>query len=715
MSEAAATGQPDLVKSVGSEMRRFATWWDRFATVEVGDVRHIQAGEAVDSAEHVALALAHWHDRGEATADLAFWKQHLEDFHSPKAFALVVDALLRKEDYRSAMALLVNWLSQVEQVPLEDGEYSFHALALRWMLGWTGRYNGAAGQQPRDTWALIRKFFDYLEANAEDFWQVPTLDLTPGRAPEEKEDDLYSAAYDDVTYQDTTDDGEEGMIAGVMPAEDFDLDEEAQRLDNRLRFLGTLSRLWLIASRSSALSPPDPRRDDVMAGWLKQARANQPALLALLQEINSHHVPEPTGSFDSVVEYDRRRVIKEQLLHTIINASMDTALAIGALQGAMGHVSPPPRPSPTEGAAIIPTWEPHVIRIEQAILRGDASEVRRLLPGFVEDFKHEPLIFAPLSSGGNPRDILRVRINQTILRALVVSLPRLGLLREAYHLVKIAHHMEQAHKVQGRGVTEFNFLFQAGFQAVVEALTLSSGSWEKWRGGDSRLAEVLEQITTPFLTLWMEHSKTLQLASLEGVRGEREWQSLRLFVQRYGSDIFQARFMALGNLRGIVHRGAGPYLDYLHEHPDPLQPNRLIEDIARGKMTREDAEKSLTIVLQAVIENYEEYKDYKSTATQSDYGENLHMLLDLLRLKASYDRHAWNFRPLVLAHEVLARQDKREAALQWEENFTRVSREMSLLVLADLARLEQAHGLKLRTIADHLQERFVKPLSHDRM
>src|SRR5262249_30097609 len=112
---------------------------------------------------------------------------------------------------------------------------------------------------------------------------------------------------------------------------------------------------------------------------------------------------------------------------------------------------------------------------------------------------------------------------------------------------------------------------------------------------------------------------------------------------------------------------------------------------------------------------YEEYKDYKSTATQSDYGENLHMLLDFLRLKATYDRHAWHFRPLVLAHEALVRKDRWEAARQWEENFTRISREMSLLLLAELARIEQAHGLRLRTIGDHLQERFVKPLSHDRM
>jgi hypothetical protein len=706
MSEAAATGQKDLVKSLGDEMRRFAVWWDRFASVEVGDVRHVHGNEAVDSAEHVALALGHWQERGKATADLAFWKQHLEDFHSPKAFALVVEALLRKEDYRSALALLVNWVSHVEQVPLEDGEHSFHALALRWMLGWTGQHTEAGTAEAHDHWALIRRFFDYLEANADEYWHPPALELGTQDMEDDAEEDIYSAAYDDVTYQDSADDGEESMVSGSMPREEFDLDSEAERLEKRLRFLGTLSRLWLIASRSCCQLPPDAAREEVMDGWLAQARANRPRLLALMQDIHQHQVPEPTGSFDSVVEYDRRRVIKEQLLHTIINASLDTTLAIGALQSARGHV-------PQSGGDT-PAWEPHAIRIEQAILRADAPRVRELLPGFLAEFRQEPLIFTALATGGSPQDILRVRLAQTILRALTVSLPRLGLLRETYHLVKSAYAMEQASKLQGRGVTEFNFLFQAAFQAVVEAVVLSSETWEPWRGGDGRLAEVLEQVTTPFLTLWIEHSKTLQLASLEGLRGEREWQALRLFVQRYGGDLFGARFMALGNLRGIVHRGAGPYLDYLHEHPNPLQPIRLIEDIDRGKIARADAEKYLTIALQAVIENYEEYKDYKSTATQSDYGENLHMLLDFLRLKANYDRHAWNFRPLVLAHEVLARENRPDAALQWEENFTRVSREMSLLLLADLARLEQAHGLRLRTIADHLQERFVKPLGYDR-
>ena len=61
----------------------------------------------------------------------------------------------------------------------------------------------------------------------------------------------------------------------------------------------------------------------------------------------------------------------------------------------------------------------------------------------------------------------------------------------------------------------------------------------------------------------------------------------------------------------------------------------LIDDLD-GRLPRAKAEQQLQMVLQAIVENYEEYKDYNNTTPQSDYGENLHALLDFLRLKAAY-------------------------------------------------------------------------------
>jgi hypothetical protein len=249
---------------------------------------------------------------------------------------------------------------------------------------------------------------------------------------------------------------------------------------------------------------------------------------------------------------------------------------------------------------------------------------------------------------------------------------------------------------------------------VVENVIRSSADWEWQHGDDGHIVDLLERLTAPFLALWIEHSRSLQLSVLETLTGESEWRALQAFVQRYGGDLFHARFLTLANLRGVLHRGAGAYLDYLRDNPDPLRPVRLLDDLGRT-IRREDAVRRITVTLQAVVENYEEYKDYNTTTTQSDYGENLHVLLDFLRLKAGYERHAWQFRPLVMAHEVLARRGRGKAAVLWEQSLTNFTRELARQHLEQLARLERAHGVRLSTVGDRLGERFVKPLALDRL
>jgi hypothetical protein len=287
-------------------------------------------------------------------------------------------------------------------------------------------------------------------------------------------------------------------------------------------------------------------------------------------------------------------------------------------------------------------------------------------------------------------------------------------LRETYHVLRGAWASEQAHPPAGRGITEFNHLFQAAYQAVVECVMESSAGWTPAADADRELVNLLETLTAPFLTLWIEHSRSLQLSCLEAVRGERQWEALRAFIKRYGRDLFQTRFLTLANLRGILHHGVGAYLDSLAENPDPLHPIQLMEDLGR-RIKREEAIAHLQQVLQAVVENYDEYKDYNTTTALSDYGDNLHVLLDFLRLKANYERHAWQFRPLVLAHEVLARGGRAQSAVLWEGAFTQITREMADQHLAHLQKLEEAHGIHLNTVGDRLRERFVKPLHLDRL
>jgi hypothetical protein len=702
-------------------MKQLAAWWDRFATTTVNDVRHVHGAEAASSAEHVADALATWRQRGEAAADLGFWRQHLDNFRTPKAFALVVDSLLRKHDYRAAMALLMNWLAQAEEVSLEDGTHSFHALALRWMLAVCGPGRGPAGREEEppavpeaERWPLARKFLDYLEANAEDFGSVPrlggvTVREEAGGEPveqEEEEEALYGAAYEGVTYRDSTDDDVESEVLDIMPREAFDLEEQGPRLEQRLRFLATSARLWHIATRAARAADAQGR-DGALQNWLGRASKNYKGLLELLDAIHAFPIPEPSGAYDSLVEFDRRRVLKEQLLGGTITTCMETAFAVGALRGALGEAAEPP----AEGKA--PAWEPVLIRLEQALWRGDAGEARRLLPDFARLFRTEPLLFTPLSDGGSPRLVLRVSIAQMILRALVANLPRIGLLRETYELLRLAWDMERRQELAGQRVTEFDRLFQVGCQAVVEAV-VESAARARPEASEKQLVKALELVMEPLLALWVQHSNTLRVAVLEPLtEDEAEWDALREFIRRYGADLFHARFMTLGNLRGVLHRGVGAYLDYLAENEDPLHPIRLVQELGR-QIGRAEAERRFQTVLQAVIENYEEYKDYNTTTPQSDYGENLYTLLDFLRLKASYERDAWRLRPVVLAHEVLARQQS-PAAEVWQEQVAQLTGEQAAWHLEELAELEKEHGMHLRTVADRLGERFVRPLALDRL
>ena len=175
--EAAAAGNAAVRQSMSSRLEALAAWWDKFATTEVSSIAGISGRLTRQSADRVAAALQAWHQAGTAAGDLAFWRDHAEQFNSPKAYALVVDALLEHRDPVAAMALLVQWLSRSEEIPLAEENYSFHDLALDWMAElWNpagpGREGAAA---PPDRWALTRKFLDYLEANADQYWQVPRV------------------------------------------------------------------------------------------------------------------------------------------------------------------------------------------------------------------------------------------------------------------------------------------------------------------------------------------------------------------------------------------------------------------------------------------------------------------------------------------------------------------------------------------------------------
>src|SRR5262249_32832117 len=133
------------------------------------------------------------------------------------------------------------------------------------------------------------------------------------------------------------------------------------------------------------------------------------------------------------------------------------------------------------------------------------------------------------------------------------------------------------------------------------------------------------------------------------------------------------------------------------------------------RLPRPQAVRFLETILQAVVENYEEYRDYNTTTTQSDYGENLFVLLDFLRLKAAYERDNLRTRPLGLVHEGLCRGGRTPDADRGEAGIVHYPRDHADRHLAALAAAEARHGLRLRTVRDRLGERFVAPLAVDRL
>jgi len=701
LGEAAAARNTPLAEELRAGMRRLAEWWDPFATTTVNDVRRLNGAEATEDAEHVAAALAIWKQQGEAAAGLPFWKQYAHQFQTPKAFALVVGALLDRSDHKAALALLMSWLSQAGLVALEDGHYSFHALARRWLLAVAAPADGGAANVP-----LVHQFFDLLEVNADDYADVPALENaapSDGTDAEDAEDDNpYRAAYEDVTYRDSGDDGNDSALADDPAAlREFALEDEAPRLEKRLRFLAGLAQFWQIAARQL---PPGGQP----AGWLNRARANRQKLTALMEAVQRIAIPDPIGTVDAI-EYDRRRGIKERLLETIIGAWLETALAIRIL------VQADDREDLAEDVEEA-SWAPASLGVEQALWRGEAETARALLPGFLEDFRLEPLLFTPLANGGQPLPIGRARLALAVLRVLLQNLPRLGLLRETLHLLRTIRAMEESQPAKGpRRVTEFDRLFRLGLQGVMESLIESAGGWDQAAQGDAELVGLLRSAVKPFHRLWTEHAGGLHLSSVERISSDDHMDWLRDFIQRYGHDLFHTKFMTMGNLRGILARGIGPWLDQLREEADPLKPVPLLDDLDGGPVTRDQATRWLEVVLQALVENYEEFKDYNSTTAQSDYGENLHVLLDFLRVKAGYERLAWQFRPLVQVHEILARQGRTEAARLWEIAFAQMTAPQAETLRKQLAAREALTGLQLRTIRDRLDERFVKPLAVERL
>jgi hypothetical protein len=710
-ADAAATGQEAILEQVLGQLDAFATWWDRYGTLEVSGVDSISGRESVEAATAIASALGTWRRAGATGGDIAFWRKHVTRFQSPRAYALVIRTLLDKGDFLAATGLLVQWLSESEQMPLEEGEYSFHQLVLHSVK----LLLPADAQVAESTWPLVSRFFDYLEANAGDYWEVPQLAFVVnknGRAEDDDdEENLFQAAYEDVTYLDTTDDGTEGSLLGSGdPASDYELDLEAARLRSRLGFLRTVARLRTMCAVASATTTENPLAENLAAQYEHAAQCEE-GLGRLLTTLHQYRIAEPAGTHTALVEYDRRRRVKDSLLAEIAATAIEAAAAARWIRAAA-----PTENETADGAlAQLPRFESVATPLLRSLLVGDADGARAAFPALRTEFEQLPILYVPLSRGGDPAQFVQTQSLRQLLIDLLSILPRLGLLAETSQLLAVAIAMER-HRPKGeRAITEFDRLFETGYRALVTAVVEASvGGEESATTADVELVETLQSITEPLLRLWLEHSRSVRLSAVEKLAESERYKSLVEFIERYGHDLFTQRFLNLGSLRAILDQGAENYLQLLEEEGD-ASTLKLIKDLSADEppLTRAAAAAHLQTVAEVIVENYSEYKDYNSTTTQSDHGELLYTLIDCLRLKASYERVCWNIRPIVQAHEVLMRHGQIDTAELWRRALAERTGEAADALQKQFEVLGQRYQMRLPSIAARLAERFVRPLVVD--
>ncbi|ODA32692.1 hypothetical protein A6X21_20310 [Planctopirus hydrillae] len=731
LQDAAVRGRTDRYHELKRKFSRFAEWWDRFGTPTVADLPLVQGQESYDSALHVAETLSEWRSAGEAAGDVQFWRQHVDRFESSKAYAQVVESLLDRKDTVASLGLLIQWLSQVEEVGLESGPHSLFGL----MVDWLELALDSNSQPPQPQWKNILRMFDSVEANAGELWTIPRLStvLQGGIQQEHEttsgEDDtndadstLFGAAYDGMVFRDTANDGLESDTAdsggGAEPGE-FEVIETL--LEPRLKFARMMTQMWQIAasectmaeatqkatsseetSRPAAFFPADHVEE-----WLKQCVELQQQLKLLMDDLEKHGVIESSGDHEANIEFDMQIQTKFYLLQSIIYIQISAQVARWCLEALLAE---------TTGKIVASDHEEQMI-VESilGILRRDPAEVRKLLPALLKELQKRPLLYIPLEHDGDPGEMLNARIAQAIIRFMLCHLPRLGLLKETWHLLQAAHEMERSSRPAGMAVTEFDRLFRIALRNSLESIIHASRQWQRGKFADEDLIEIVGSTVEHYLDQWLDHSSTMRLSTVESLKMDGVWDQTREFIKKYGNEFLNARVLTLGNLRTILHQGIEKYLAYLEESEDPLHPIPLLEDIRGGKISTREASETLRLIYQVIVDRFDRFLEYNSTTTQSDYGQLFFSLLDFLRLETSYERDAWNLLPVAIAHEVLTRQGREEAAEIWEEVFTVKTEDMSERHLAELKKLERQYGMRLPSVTSHLQERFVKPLAVNNM
>lgn len=813
-SEAAALDDEDITRRIREEFSAFVDWWRKYAAHEVVSMDAVDGLDIFQAAELVAQALRLWHQGGAATGDISFWAEHAELFDSPKAYTLVIDALIQRKDYATAMALLVHWLSRANEIGLQQADSSFHNIAFRWIVDQKGMLvnrqaeamhatatdddcdsplndppESSQGTAPtkdveftntdsaETIWRRIGKFYDFVEANADEYWQVPVFDLKQSRPSsgtaedfvqelnsldrveddDEEENSIFSAAYENVTFNDSADDGNEGEIYDGISDSDEALEAEVDRVMDRLEFLGTVASYWRIAATidlpldlesglptlTQEQSEHLGRRLQMAKGWLRRARENYQQLTSLCDAISRYRIPRNGVDQDSMLQYDQNRLFKESLTDQAILTCVETENATRTLEAVVRAIEillPPERddasPAATDDSveadiakrlADVDEASPHASLVETyaGILLKDTDRILNVFDDLREYFNERTTLYVPLSKNGKPEDIVSARVTQTAMLDLMRSFPAIGLLTPTFELAQTALDMERNQPPVSGAVTEYDEMFEIAFSSMVESVVASTEKYETYlRSTDRPDSEVIAQkesvlfdcieiLTESALILWLRHSQTLRLSVMEKVHKKSSMQDTVEFIKTYGKDLFTQNFLHIGNIRAILHQGAEQWLTEVRDSHDP--PDwKLLKDMGES-IPMKKVVRHLTFVLEAVLENFNEYRDYNTTTTQSDNGQMLHIFFDFLILRSRYDRVCWNLNPVVWAHRILVRRQQTSVARMWRKSLKLKVGSESDRYLTMLKKLRQKHSIQMSSVGRRIEGRFSSEMQIDRL
>ncbi|MFM8577601.1 MAG: hypothetical protein ACKOCN_02180 [Planctomycetaceae bacterium] len=745
-------GDTTTAARAAATLEKLAVWWDRFATTTVSGIPRLSGREVLDSTREVIGALDRRRQTSPSPPPPGFWRREVGGFSSTRSHADAVGALLAEGDLDGAMGLVVHWASLLEESLSDQSGRDWLEAAGRWLAAvHLDPAHDEAARRNRE-----RRFLELVDANTsaildslERFAAAATrgrgsADSGPtrrapadqtGDAPNSDDgsddaaddnDESVAAAYESMVWQDSADDGVDGGLADAEGAAGHpgESEEVLDAIEDAAMFLAGVSRLvrqtvigWCRCDcpvASDAASAPstetDQRREDrdrernnrideqeidSMLGWRLSGKRLRKALVRAAEGIAAEAAAlRPEGS---PAEYDRIRLAAdntaEQLSDTAVSVT-ETLWVLSArlkLAGAAG----------TGPAG----------RLVAALLNGDVAATEEALQTVQNGLEGRKVLYVPLSRGGRPRRVVRARARVRLLERSASALPRLGLVERATGIVNLARSLEANRPAGGASVSEFDRLFEAATMALVERIARSADD------DSPRVLEGLAQLVPRLLETWTQHARQLRLSVLERLKDDNAFAAVRQFVERYGRGLFTQHLLAPGSLRGILRGGVRRWIAAQMEkaegsHDEPLQ---LYVDIASGVVDQRQAASRLRLVLESIAENHAEYRDWNSTTTQSDRGETLHILLDLLRVKAEYDRISWTLRPVSMAHRVLAVRGARDAAAAWRGRVQEETESTWKAIVERLGSLERQWGVRLASVADRVGRPFAAALEQDEL